>query len=203
MTFKLYYTTTSCGMANYIVATLCDLTFDSETVDFATKKTESGADYLSINAKGNVPALVFDDGTVLNENVATLTYLADQTPSAGLAPQSGIERYKYLNALGFINSELHPAVGILFYPGMSDSAREAAAKKAVVKVKSFTDNVLAGKKFLSGGDKPNAADIYAAIVFSWVYYHKIDISDNKEATEYFQRAFGYPPLKEIYDKLNA
>lgn len=203
MTVKLYYTTTSCGVANYIVAALSDLSFESETIDFATKKTKSGADFLKINPKGNVPTLVFDDGTILNENVATLVYLADQNPSAGFAPQSGMERYKFLNKLAFVNSELHPAFGALFNPALEGDAKDAAVKRGIEKVKTFTDLILGDNKFLSGGDKPDASDVYACIVLSWAYYHKVDISENKRATDYFARTFGYPPLKEIYDKLNA
>lgn len=203
MTFKLYITSTSCGVANYIVATLADLSFDYEQIDFATKKTTSGADFMAINPKGNVPAIVFEDGTVLNENVATLTYLADQNPNAGLAPQSGMDRYKFLNNLGYVNSELHPAFGILFNPTLDDAARKAAVDRALIKVKTFTDVILGEKKYLSGGDKPDACDIYAGIILSWAYYHKVDLSGNKAITDYFGRTFGYAPVKEIYDKLNA
>ena len=60
---KLYYTTTSCGAANYIAATLGGITFDSEKVDLRTGKTESGGDFEAINWKGNVPALVLHDGS--------------------------------------------------------------------------------------------------------------------------------------------
>jgi hypothetical protein len=82
--------------------------------------------FYAINPKGNVPAIVFADGSMLNENVATLTFLADQG-NAGLAPQEGTtERYAYLNDLGFVTSELHPAYGALFNPKLSTEAREAA-----------------------------------------------------------------------------
>ena len=38
-----------------------------------------GADFYKINPKGNVPAIILDDGTVLNENAATLQYIVDQS----------------------------------------------------------------------------------------------------------------------------
>ncbi|MBK7777942.1 MAG: hypothetical protein IPI43_28160 [Sandaracinaceae bacterium] len=97
-----------------------------EVVDLAKHQTKSGKDFDAINPKGNVPAIVFADGSMLNENVATLTFLADQG-NAGLAPQEGTtERYAYLNDLGFVTSELHPAYGALFNPKLSTEAREAA-----------------------------------------------------------------------------
>ena len=80
--------------ANFIVASLGQVVFDSEQVDLRSHKTQSGADFYKVNPKGNVPTLVFADGSILNENVATLTYLADQG-NANLAPKEGTtERYK-------------------------------------------------------------------------------------------------------------
>ncbi len=80
---KLYYTATSCGAASFITAVTNGLKIDTELVELSTHKTASGADFYAINPKGNVPALVLADGTVLNENVAVLQYLADQNLSVG------------------------------------------------------------------------------------------------------------------------
>src|SRR5580698_10851704 len=132
--FKLYYTPTSCGAANFLAATIGGLTFDSEVVDLPTHKTKSGADFYKINPKGNVPTIVFPNGSILNENVATLTYLAD-AGNAHLAPKDGTpERYQYLNDVGFVATELHKGVGALFNTGLSPEAREAAMANAQKKV---------------------------------------------------------------------
>jgi glutathione S-transferase len=82
--------------------------YDLEKVDLAAKTTEGGADYTSINPKGYVPALALDDGQVLTEVSAVVQYLADQAPGSGLAPQPGTtERYKLLEWIGFVATELH------------------------------------------------------------------------------------------------
>jgi hypothetical protein len=71
-TFKLYYTATSCGAANYISATLAGHKFDSEQVSLQTHRTTvTDQDFYAINPKGNVPTIVAD-GLFLNENAATL-----------------------------------------------------------------------------------------------------------------------------------
>ena len=75
---KLYYTPTSCGAASFIAAVAAGIHIDAEVVDIGTHKTASGEDYYKINPKGNVPALVLDDGTVLNEGAAVLQWIADQ-----------------------------------------------------------------------------------------------------------------------------
>ena len=75
---KLYYTPTSCGAASFISAYSAGLPFQCETVNLQTHTTASGADFYAINPKGNVGTLILDDGTLLNENVAILSYIADQ-----------------------------------------------------------------------------------------------------------------------------
>ena len=54
---KLYYTATSCGAANFIAAHILGLPIESEVVVLATHKTASGADFYTVNAKGNVPTI--------------------------------------------------------------------------------------------------------------------------------------------------
>jgi hypothetical protein len=74
----LYYTTSSCGAASFIAAVTAGLHLKADQVAFATHTTNSGADFYQINPKGNVPCIVLEDGTVLNEGAATLQYIADQ-----------------------------------------------------------------------------------------------------------------------------
>ena len=75
---KLYYTTSSCGAASFIAAVAAGVHIDTEQVDIRTHVTTSGADFYKINPKGNVPALILDDGTLLNEGAAVLQFIADQ-----------------------------------------------------------------------------------------------------------------------------
>lgn len=182
-TFKLYYTPTSCGAANFITAAIGGLAFESEIVDLQTHKTKSGADFYGINPKGNVPTIVLPNGTILNENVATLTYLAD-AGNAGLAPKEGTpERYQYLNHLAFVATELHKGVGALFNPGLSPEAREGAKGMAAKKIDQLVNLLDGGKKQFLNGTSLSAADVYAYIVLSWTGFLGITLS--AEAQAYF------------------
>jgi glutathione S-transferase len=75
---KLYYSTTSCGAASFIAAVAADVRIDAEQTDILSHRTSSGEDFYRVNPKGNVPALILDDGTVLNEGAAVLQWIADQ-----------------------------------------------------------------------------------------------------------------------------
>jgi glutathione S-transferase len=179
---KLYYTPTSCGAANFLAASIGGLEFDSEVVDLPSHKTKSGADFYTINPKGNVPTIVFPDGTILNENVATLTYLAD-AGNAHLAPKEGTpERYQYLNHVAFVATELHKGVGALFNPTLSPEAREAAKANAVKKIDHLVEGWLdGGKKSFLNGKSLSAADLYAYIVLSWTGYLGIQLTPQAQA----------------------
>lgn len=194
--FKLYYTPTSCGAANFLAAQIGGLEFDAETVDLATHKTKSGVDFYSINPKGNVPTLAFADGSILNENVATLTYLAD-AGNAGLAPKEGSpERYRYLNDLAFVATELHPAFAPLFNPKLSPEAREGAVANLLRRVDKLVTLLEGGKRSFLNGSTLSAADLYAYIVLSWSGFLGITLPpvaqgylDGLKANEAIQKAY--------------
>ncbi len=200
-TFKLYYTPTSCGAANFIAASLGGIEFDSEVVDLATHKTQSGADFYGINPKGNVPTLAFADGTILNENVATLSYIADHG-NAGLAPKEGTsERYQYLNHLGFVATELHKSFGPLFNRSISPEARDAA--KAVVgkKIEHLVALLDGGKKSYLNGKSLSAADLYAYIVLSWSGFLGLELSPQAKA--YFEGIKAHEGVQKAHAAMAA
>jgi glutathione S-transferase len=64
---KLYYSPAACSLSPHIVAREAGIPVDLVEVDLKAHKIEDGGDYARINAKGYVPALAFDDGTLLTE----------------------------------------------------------------------------------------------------------------------------------------
>ena len=64
--------------ADHIALLEAGFEFDLEAVDLRTKRTASGADFLTVNPRGFVPALAFDDGQVLTENIAILDWISGQ-----------------------------------------------------------------------------------------------------------------------------
>ena len=59
---KLFFKAGSCSLSPHIVLKESGLAFETESVDLKSKVTASGANYLEINPKGYVPALVLDSG---------------------------------------------------------------------------------------------------------------------------------------------
>src|SRR6185437_13472587 len=118
---KLYYAPGACSLADHIVAVEGGLALDLEKVDLKTHTTQDGADYYKINPKGYVPALVLDDGSLLTENGAILVYLGDRL---GLMPE-GLDRYRALEWIGYLNSEIHKSFAPLFQKASDEAAQKA------------------------------------------------------------------------------
>jgi glutathione S-transferase len=102
---KLFFAPEFSSLADHVALLEAGLAFEIVEVDFETKRLADGGSYLDINPKGQVPALMFDDGQVLTENVAILAWIAERAPH--LAPPGELGRYRLLEMLSFVASEIH------------------------------------------------------------------------------------------------
>src|SRR5690349_10969886 len=123
---KLYYSPGACSLAPHIVAREAGIDVDLVKVDTKTKTVEAEGDFWAVNPKGYVPALELDDGAILTEVSAVLQYLADRKPGSTLVPKAGsMERYRLLELLGYIATEIHKGYGPLWYPTTPEEVKEA------------------------------------------------------------------------------
>lgn len=164
---KLYYAPGACSLSPHISLREAGVSFDLEKVDTSTRRTESGADYLSINPKGYVPALQLDGGEVLTEGAAVVQFIADSHPDAGLAPAGGtLERARLQEHLNFIASEMHKAFTPLFDPSAPEAAKQAAPA-AVARRLDHVERLLADGRAHLLGERFSVADAYLFTVASW------------------------------------
>lgn len=80
---KLYYAAHTCSLATHIVLEEVGADYSTVRVDFG-KEQQKSPDYLKINPKARVPALVTEKG-ILTETPAMLVYVAQRFPAARLA----------------------------------------------------------------------------------------------------------------------
>jgi glutathione S-transferase len=194
MTMKLYYSPGACSLSPHIVLNEAGLPYTAEKVDLKSKKTESGADYTAVNSKGAVPALVLDGGGVLTEGAAIVQYLADQKPDSGLAPRPGsLERYRLMEILNFIATEVHKSFGPLFNPKASADWKAGAIANIEAKF-NWLSGILADKKFLLG-DGFTVADAYLFTVLRWTANVKIDLAKWPVLAAYFARVAARPKVQ--------
>jgi glutathione S-transferase len=170
---KLYYFPAACSLSPHIVLLEAGLPYTLDKIDFATKKTSTGTDYLTINSKGAVPALQLDDGRVLTEGPAIVQYLADLKPDSGLAPRAGTyERYQLMEILNYITSDVHKGFSPLFNPKVTGDWKAATLENLGKKFDWLT-GFLASKTHLLGNF--TVADAYLFTVLNWSGHLKIDL----------------------------
>ncbi len=192
---KLYYSPGACSLSPHIVLLEAGLPFTLVKTDLASKKTADGADYLKINSKGAVPALELDDGRVLTEGPAIVQYLADQKPDSGLAPRFGtFERYKLMETLNYLTSELHKSFGPLFTPGASADAKQGALE-SIHKKFDWLSTSFGDKKFVQG-DTFTVADAYLFTLLTWTGHVGIDLKKWPVLAAYSARVSQRPKVHE-------
>lgn len=192
---KLYFSPGSCSLSPHIVLREAGHTFDLEQVNNQEKKTKSGTDYWSINAKGQVPVLELDNGERLTEGAVIVQYLADQKPAAGLAPPNGtMERVRVQEWLNFVASELHKVYAPIFRPTTPD-AYKVLSKENLSKRMEWLNKQLAGKQYLTG-DKFSIADAYLFTVLRWSQRIQLDLSPWPNVTAYMGRVAARPKVQE-------
>lgn len=186
---KLYYLRGACSLASNIALREAGLKFELVKVDRHTKKAADGLDFNEVNPKGYVPALTLDGGEVLTENVTVLQYIADRNPAAKLAPPAGtMERYRLMEWLSFINSEVHKGFSPLFREDAPEDTKQYFRKRLSERL-DYLERALGSKSFLMG-DQYTVADPYLYTVLSWGSHVNFDIGR-------------WPQLKRLVERVGA
>jgi glutathione S-transferase len=179
---KLYYSPGACSLSPHIALHEAGLPHELVKVDLRAKKLENGDDYLKVNPKGQVPALMLDNGELVTEGPVIVQMIADKASAKNLAPAAASpERYKLQEWLTYINGELHKNIGPLFNPALSDDAKAVFRDRAMGKFK-YVNGQLAGKDYLMG-KQFTVADGYLFVMTTWADRMKFDLSglDNLKA----------------------
>jgi len=191
---QLYYTPGACSLASHIALRETGLEFGLIRVDLATGKTEQGEDFRAINAKGYVPALRLEDGQLLTENQVILQYLADRQPESGLAPAAGaLPRYRLMEWLAFIATELHKGFGPLWNPATPEATRQDTLTR-LAKRFDFVEAALNQRQSLTDADF-SIADAYLFTVLGWAPLHHIDLSPWPALQAFQQRVASRPAVR--------
>jgi len=191
---KLYYAPGACSLAPHIALREAGLDFEPVKTDIRAKKLEDGSDYVAINPKGAVPALGLDGGEVLTENAAVLQYIADMAAADRLMPSSGLGRYRVLEWLTYVSSELHKGFGPLWSPTSSDEAKQGA-RDLLAKKFDFVQAQMGEQPYLTG-DNFTPADAYLFAILGWTGMHGIDLSRWAGLSAFQKRVAARPAVRE-------
>ncbi len=170
---KLYYSPGACSQAPHIALKELGITFDPVKVDLVKHTLPDGSDYRAINPKGYVPTLELDDGTRITEASVILQYVADLKPGQ-LAPVFGTrERWRLMEWLAFIATEVHKGFGPLWNPQTPAEVRERTIQALGNRLTLIAETL--GKQPYLSGDAFTIADAYLFVLLNWSGMHKIDL----------------------------
>jgi glutathione S-transferase len=196
---KLYYAPGACSLSPHIALLEAGLPYDLVKVDLRAKKLENGDDYLKVNPKGQVPALALDSGELVTEGPVIVQMIADRAKHGNLAPaRDSAERYKLLEWLNYITSELHKNFGPMFSPALTDDAK-AFFKDRVMGKFQYLDTQLAGRDYLMG-KQFTVADGYLFTMLTWAERMKFDMSGMPNLMAYKARVAARPKVQEALTK---
>ena len=194
---KLYSFSGSCGLASHIVLNWIGEPFE---VKLMQKEETKSPEYLKLNPMGKVP-LLDDDGFILSENAAVLTYLADKYPQASLAGGDDIKKRALVDHwLGLVNSEIHPAFKPLFGATayLEDKAviekTKANAREQLHKVFAIVDAQLGQTDYIAGAR--SVVDAYLFVTVLWTGFVNVDISDLPHIAAFKQRMQADPAVQK-------
>ena len=195
----LYYTPGTCALAVRIALEEAAAPHQLVRVDFAAGQQRT-PEYLAINPKGRVPALVTPQGT-LTETPALLAYVAQAFPQAGLAPADpyGFARMQEFHS--YLASTVH--VAHAHRPRASRWADEPEAQAAMQRKvpQNMTDCFqLIETHYLSEGpwvlgDQYSVADGYLFTVASWLKSDGVDIAQFPKVFAHTQRMLQRPAVQ--------
>jgi len=192
---KLYYLTGACSLAAYISLIEAGQKVEAHAVDRGTRKADDGTELATLNPKGYVPVLVLDDGSVLTENVAVLSYISTLDASGKLAPKPGtMGFFRVIEWLGYVNSEIHKSFTPLFRPDSTDDMKKQARETALKRY-GHVEKTLGDKPYLTG-ENFTVADAYLYVTLSWTRMVGIDLSSLPKLSAYYERCRARPAVQQ-------
>lgn len=200
----LYYHPLACSLGSQIALLEAGVPHQLVEVDLKGDRTE----YRKINPLGSVPALDTGAG-VLTESTAIMAWLAQTHPQAKLLPQDAMGFAKGLSFLSWLSSSVHIARRPAMYPARfsADPAAHAGIQeigKALYKTcLQRIDGLLAGQRFVMGGDQPSACDFQLMVYAHWCAIDGLSLADLPEFARWSQAMMQRPAVQEALKRVNS
>ena len=205
---KFYYAQHTCALASHIALEEANATFALKRVDF-TSKEQQQAEYLKINPKARVPALITPQG-ILTETPAMLIYIAQIYPESNLAPLDDPFALAELQAINsYLCSTLHVAHAHRMRGNRwtdNSDAISAMKKNVPVSVSAcfeyIEDHVIQDPWVM--GEQFSVADAYLFTISQWMEGDGVDPSLFPKVTAHRQRVLERASVKKaIFDETGS
>jgi glutathione S-transferase len=198
-----YYAPGTCALASHLALEFSGAPYEAKRLDFKQQQQRT-PEYLKINPKGRVPALVTDRG-VLTETPAVLQYVAQSFPQAALAPVDDVfllakvnEFNSYLCSTVHVN-HAHKGRGYRWVDAADNAAIEAMKKKVPdTMAESFTlieEQMLKGPWVL--GERFSTSDLYLYTLTRWLEGDGVAVSRFPKVADHMRRMEAKPQVQKV------
>ncbi len=187
---KLYWAAGTCALASHIALEEAGAKYETVKLDFSQGEQRK-PDYLKVNPKGRVPALVTERG-ILTETPAILACIAQTHPQTKLAPSDPFEFAVAQAFNSYLCSTVHPAHahGRRGARWSDDAAAQATMTAKVPQ--NMTDcytlienGYLKGPWVMGADYSTCATDLYT--ISGWLAGDKVDIAKFPKVHDHYQR----------------
>jgi glutathione S-transferase len=195
----LYASPLACSGAPHMVLLELGIPHEVKFVDIYTQPhvvIEDGTPFAAVNPKHAVPVLRLNSGELLTEVGVILQYIADLKPESGLLPAAGsLARYRVMEWLSYVGSDVHKTIGPLFNPKMPELAKEMHRQNLNRRL-TYIEQRLAHQLHLTG-DTFTVADAYLFVMIGWEPYFKFDLTPYPNLTRFHKRVASRPSFAQF------
>src|SRR5258706_3458890 len=200
MAIKIYCAPGACSLASNIALEEVGLPYETQKLDLAAGDQRK-PEYLKINPRGRVPALVVD-GHVLTENVGILTYLGGGYPRKKLWPEDTWHQAQIVATTAWLSNTVHSAYGHLVRAARyaddaaAQEAIKAKARQTYEELLQEIDSLLAGKKWCIGNHY-TVADGYLLVFYRWGNRQKMPVRQLKSYSAVMDRGLSRHAVQKV------
>jgi glutathione S-transferase len=199
----LYYAPHTCALASHIALEEAGATYEAIRLSFKSDDQKK-PDYLKINPKARVPALVTDRGA-LTETPALLIYIAQSFPAAKLAPLDdpfALARVQAFNS--YLCSTVHVAhAHRMRGTRWTDDAAAMETMKKKVPQSVGECFALIEREMFEGpwvmGANYTVCDGYLFTLTQWLGADGVDINKTPKIAEHFRRVGDRPAVRKAIE----
>ena len=199
MKLTLTYAPIACSLVPYILLTEAGAAFDTQAVNLG-KGEHHGTEYLRLNPKGKVPALIID-GAVLTENVAIQIWIARQFPQAQLLPADPMDYVRAISVMAWCAAGIHPKLTqqqrperYCDLPGTADNVL-AHGSHSLFELFAIAEGMLTGREWFF--DHFTCADAYFYWCFRRGSLFKPDVSGFHNCMAHMKRMEQRPSVQKL------
>jgi glutathione S-transferase len=200
---KLFYAPGSCAMASHIALEEAGAAYDAVRLDLRAGDQRK-PEYLAVNPKGRVPALVTDRG-ILTENPAILAFVAQTHPAARLAPfDDAYELGRVQSFNSYLCSTVHVAHAhrMRAYRWADDAAAIAEMQRKVPQNVGECFDLIEREMFegpWAMGERFTICDPYLFTLAGWVEGDGVDPARFPKIQDHQQRMKQRPAVRKILE----